>query len=92
MHLKIYDCSDTYLFCSKICILHILKLSKQNGTDSSKRTKVKGSIMDIVPSCKYALMKTFNTHIIPCPWPLCGAACKSAVCSPSVASLWHQRL
>lgn len=62
MHLKIYDRSDTYCIYSKICILHILKLSKQNGTDSSKRTKVKGSIMDIVPSCKYALMKTFNTH------------------------------
>lgn len=30
--------------------------------------------------------------VVPCPWPLCGAVCRSAVCSPSVASLWHQRL
>lgn len=28
----------------------------------------------------------------PSPWPRCGAACRSAACSPSAASLWRRRL
>lgn len=33
------------------------------------------------------------THtVLPFPWPLCGVVCRSAVCSPSAASLLHQWL
>lgn len=58
----------------------------------TKGQNLKASEGEVVPSCEFVLW-TCSTHtILPCPWPLCGAACRSAVCSPNVASLWRQRL
>lgn len=39
----------------------------------------------------YVNNKNKNT-ILPSPWPLCGAVCRSAVGSPSAASLWRRWL